>query len=172
MRPVFLFLSLFLISSSLTAKEAFSGEVCEAGKSAPAFELPDVNGRSRSLSEFKGSVVLLNFWATWCGSCKAELDPLNNLYRSMKNDGFVVVAVSLDRSEKPVSAVVAEKKIDFPVLIDKNKEVSFDQYAVLALPVSFLIDKNGVIAEKLVGERQWDSADVKDKILKLMKRRQ
>ncbi len=172
MRSVYLLLALFLIASTSAPKEVYSGELCEVGKGAPAFELPDLTGTQRTLAEFKGSVVLLNFWATWCGSCKAELTPLNNLYRALKNEGFVVLAVSLDRSEKPVKTVAAEKTLLFPILIDKDKEVSFDQYAVLALPVSFLIDRNGVIAEKLIGEREWGTLDMKDKILKLLKRRQ
>lgn len=172
MRMVYLFLALFLISSSVAAKEVFSGELSEAGKSAPAFELPDLAGTHRTLAEFRGKVVLLNFWATWCGSCKTELGPLNTLYRSLKNEGFVVLAVSLDRSENPVKAVAAEKNILFPILIDRDKEVSFDQYAVLSLPVSFLIDRNGLITERLIGERDWDAPDMKDKILVLLKRRQ
>jgi peroxiredoxin len=172
MRALYLALSLLFTAAALPAQAANAGDLSHIGESAPPFELQDVNGKLRSLSEFKGNVVLLNFWATWCSSCKTELDPLNNLYRALKKDGFVVLAVSLDRSEKPVRTLLAGKNIAFPVVMDKDKEVAFDQYAVLALPVSILIDRNGVIAERLIGERQWDSPEMEQKVRTLLNRRQ
>ncbi|GAB4406445.1 MAG: hypothetical protein OHK0032_01470 [Thermodesulfovibrionales bacterium] len=140
----------------------------ETGKYAPAFNLKDINGRKVAFSEFKDKVVLLNFWATWCGPCRAEMPSLNNLYTALKDKGFVVVAISVDTSEKPVKSFVSEKRISFPVLMDKDKEVAFDQYGVIGLPTSFLIDRKGVIVEKFMGEREWNSPDMKNKILRLL----
>ena len=170
MRSVYLLSAILALSFTLLANDAASANLSEAGTSAPAFELLDMTGKKVTLSEFKGSVVLLNFWATWCGSCKAEMFSLNKLYVTFKNQGFVVLAVTLDRFEKPVLSFVAEHALLFPVLMDKDKEVSFDLYAVLALPTSFLIDRNGAVAEKLIGEREWDSPEIKDTISKLLKK--
>lgn len=143
----------------------------EIGRPAPDFELKDINGKKVKLSEFRGKVVLLNFWATWCGPCKAEMPSLNSLYGALKDKGFVILAISVDASEKPVKSFISEKNITFPVLMDKDKEVSFDQYGVIGIPITFLMDKNGVVVEKFIGETEWDSPDIKNKVLKLLSRR-
>ena len=135
---------------------------------APDFTLTDIAGKKTSLAEFRGKVVLLNFWATWCGPCRAEMPSLNKLYLDLRDRGFVVLAVSIDTSDKPVKSFVAEKRLAFPVLMDKDKEVSFDLYGAMGMPTSFLIDKNGVITEKIMGEMEWDSPKMKEKILKLL----
>ncbi len=93
---------------------------------------------------------------------------MNNLYLELKDKGLVVIAVSVDASEKPVRSFVKELKLLFPVLMDKNKAVSFDEYGVLGLPTTFLIGKNGIIIEKFLGEREWDAPDMKGKIIRLL----
>ncbi len=171
MRPIVILTLLFLFFSPLPALEAAdAGNAQESLKPAPTFELPDINGKKVSLADFKGKVVLINFWATWCGPCKAEMPSLNNLYAAFKNEGFVVLAVSIDPSEKPVRSFVAEKGLTFPVLMDPEKEVYFDQYAAFAMPTSFLIDRKGMIAEKFIGERVWDSQEIKDKVVSVLRK--
>lgn len=155
-------LTIILFLTVCFSSPAFSGE------KTTDFTLPDINGKKVSFSEFKGMVVVLNFWATWCGPCRAEMPSLNNLYNEYKDKGFVVLAVSVDTSEKPVKSFAREHKLAFPILMDKDKAVSFDEYAVLGLPTTFLIDKNGVVIEKIMGEREWDSPQMKEKILKLL----
>ncbi len=118
MRLIVTLTFLFLFFSPLPALEAAAaGNAQESLKPAPIFALPDINGKKVSLSDFKGKVVLINFWATWCGPCKAEMPSLNSLYSTFKNEGFVVLAVSIDTSEKPVKSFVSEKGIAFPVLM-------------------------------------------------------
>ena len=155
-------LTIILFLTVCFSSPAFSGE------KAANFTLNDINGKKVSSSEFKGKVVVLNFWATWCGPCRAEMPSLNNLYNEYKDKGLVVLAVSVDTSEKPVKSFIKEYKLSFPVLMDKNKEVSFDDYGVLGLPTTFLIDKNGIVKEKIMGEMEWDSPRMKEKILKLL----
>src|SRR6266496_5869682 len=131
-RILSLLLFLFL---TLTVREAVSLDAApQVGKIAPSFALSDVNGKKVTLSEYSGKVVLINFWATFCGPCKAEMPSLNNLFLALKNDGLVVLAISTDDSEKPVQSFIKEKAIAFPVLMDKDQEVYFDQYGVLGLP--------------------------------------
>lgn len=139
------------------------------GPVADDFTLNDIDGQRITLSEFRGKMVLLNFWATWCVPCRAEMPSLNNLYLALKDKGLVVLAISVDTSEKSVRSFIAEKKIAFPVLIDKDKEVYFDKYALFGLPVTILI-KDGIIVEKVMGEREWDSQEMKEKIVKLLNR--
>jgi len=172
MRNIFTLTLLFLFFSSALAQHAARADSAQGSlKPAPAFTLTDINGKKVSLSDFKDKVVLLNFWATWCGPCKAEMPWLNNLHTTFKNEGFVVLAVSIDPSDKPVRSFVTEKGITFPVLMDPDKEAYFDLYAVFALPTSFLIDRNGIIVEKIMGDREWDSPEMKNKIADLLKQR-
>jgi peroxiredoxin len=138
------------------------------GKLAPAFALNDVNGKRVALSDYKGRVVLINFWSTKCGPCKAEMPSLNNLFLAYKNDGFIVLAISVDPAEKPVQSFLKDKKIAFPVLMDKDEEIYFDQYGILGLPTSFVIDKDGIVREHIKGEREWDAPDMKKKIEMLL----
>lgn len=143
----------------------------DVGKVAPVFQLEDLNGKTVSLKEFMGKVIVLNFWATWCAPCRAEMPSLENLYRNLKDKGLVIIGVSVDSSEKTVQSFVKERGITFPILLDKRKEVSFDDYGVIGLPVTFLIDKKGIIVDKVFGERQWDSEEVKEKIKRLLEGR-
>lgn len=141
----------------------------EIGKLAPEFELKDISGSRVKLSEARGKVVLLNFWAEWCVPCRAEMPFMENLYKAFKDKGLVVLAVSVDKSAKAVKTFVSDKKLTFTVLMDKDKEVSFDQYGVMGFPTTFLIDKKGVVAEKFIGPREWDSADMKETVSRLLR---
>ena len=141
-----------------------------SGPAAPDLKLADVHGKNVSLSEFRGKVVILNFWATWCGPCEAEMPSLNNLYKEFKSKGLVVIAISVDQTEKSVLSFITEKKLAFPVLLDKNKEVYFDSYTVMGLPTTFIIDRSRVLVEKIMGEQEWDSSKMRVKILNLLTR--
>ncbi|MBI5641535.1 MAG: TlpA family protein disulfide reductase [Nitrospirae bacterium] len=134
---------------------------------APDFSLKDLNGKSVSLSSFKGKVVLLNFWATWCPSCKAEMPSLNSLYNEMKPRGLEIVAVSTDKSLNDVKGYLSKKGLDFLVLMDESRSVT-KQYKVFSLPTTFLIDKNGIIVEKFYGDYDWTEQEIKQKIEKLL----
>lgn len=161
---------IFLLFIALFSREAVCLDTApDIGKLAPTFELADINGKKTDLSDYKGKVVLINFWATWCGPCKAEMPSLNKLFLSLKNDGLIVLAIAVDSSEEPVKSFLKNKTVDFPVLMDKEQDVYFDLYAVLGLPTSFLIDRDGIIREKIRGEREWDAQDIKEKIEKLLK---
>ena len=160
-------LFLFLTSS---AGQAFAGGP-EIGTQAPPIELTDLAGRTVSLSQFQGKLVLVNFWSTLCKPCVAEMPSLNSLYIALKDQGFHVVAVAIDSTDKPVREFVTKNHIAFTVLLDKEKEVFFDEYASPSLPASYLIDRKGNIIEKFDGPREWDSPEIKNRIMNLLKKR-
>jgi peroxiredoxin len=96
---------------------------------------------------------------------------LNRLYRTLKDKGIQVLAVSIDASDTPVREFVIKNNIVFSILHDRDKEVFFDQYAGPSLPATYLIDRNGIIVEKFIGPREWDTPDMKNRILKLLDKR-
>jgi peroxiredoxin len=131
---------------------------------APEFKLKDVNGSEVSIASYKGTVVLLNFWATWCPSCRDEMPALNKLGRQLKNRKFSIIAVSTERSVSAVRDFLKKYPSDFTVLVDYNLSVSRSLYKVFVLPTSYLIDKKGVIVEKYYGEEDWTGPEIVRKI--------
>ncbi len=136
---------------------------------APDFTLKDLNGKKVTLSQFRGKVVILNFWSIWCGPCLAEMPYLNKLYLEFKDRGLVVMAIAEDPAEKPLRSYIQEKGIAFTILMDKDKKVYF-KYSLFGIPVTFLIDKKGFIAEKFIGEQDWCSPEMRGKISNLLKK--
>ena len=139
-----------------------------AGNEAPDFTLTDLTGERVTLSDFRGKVILLNFWGTFCPPYRAEMPALDRVYRELRDRGFVVLAVSIDRSERQVRSFIEEEKSTFPVLLDTEKKVYNGKYATFALPLSFLLDKKGQVVEKYFGRQAWDSEEMKDKIVELI----
>ncbi|MEO2044094.1 MAG: TlpA disulfide reductase family protein, partial [Nitrospinaceae bacterium] len=134
---------------------------------APDFVAKDLKGQSVTLSDFRGKVILLNFWATWCAACREEMASMQSLYSSLQGDGLEVLAVSIDRwNEDRVRKYVKDSNLTFGVLLDQNQKVR-KQYHVMSLPTSYLIDGNGNIRGYASGARAWDSHDSKNLFLSL-----
>jgi len=126
------------------------------GNIAPDFKIKDINGRSVSISSFKGHPVLLNIWATWCPYCREERPELNYLYNKYNSKGLVIIAVSIDRDKEKVKRYLEDIRANYIVLIDEENIVS-RLYGVYALPTSFLISKDGTIRKVIMGSRRWSS---------------
>lgn len=138
-------LSVFLLLATATASPFQSKE------KAPNFSLKMSNGKSLSLSKFKGKVVLLNFWATWCGPCIAEIPGFLEVYEKHKARGFEIVGISLDETGwEDITPFVKKHKIIYPVVLG-NQKVSKAYGEIYGLPTSFVIDKKGYIVNKHVG---------------------
>jgi len=128
------------------------------GAPAPDFTLNDLSGNQVTLSNFRGQVVLINFWATWCGPCLIEMPAIERRYAALKDQGFVVLAIDLDEPITEVSAFVHELGLTFPVLLDPGAAIN-DLYRVRGLPTSFVVDREGVIQQLHIGlmtEEQLD----------------
>lgn len=120
------------------------------GAPAPDFTLQDLAGSSVTLSSFKGQVVLINFWATWCGPCRIEMPALQRRYESFQAQGFAVLAVNLDEPITDVGAFASSFGLTFPVLLDPGATVN-DLYRVRGYPTSFFVGRDGVIARQQIG---------------------
>jgi peroxiredoxin len=112
-------------------------------------------GRFR-LSEHRGKVVMVNFWATWCPPCLEEMPAMERLYRQHKDAGFTLVAVSVDADPKKITPFVAEHKLTFPIALDPRMDLA-NSYAVRALPSSFIVARDGNLAALAIGPRHWAS---------------
>lgn len=146
------------------ATEASPLKPMKGAPSATEFVLPDLGGKTVRLSDFKGNVVLINFWATWCLPCAKEAPALERLWQTYRSRGFVILAVSLDRSsQEKVKAFVEEYRMTFPVLHDPDDLVS-PGYLVFGLPTSVLITPNGRVAYRVVGEYDYDSPEMKQAV--------
>jgi peroxiredoxin len=114
------------------------------GQAAPDFVLKSASGENIRLSENRGDVVMINFWATWCGPCRQEMPLLNDLYGRYQRVGFNLLGVNIDDDSRRAMKMVEELGVNFPVLFDENKEVS-KLYAVEAMPVTVLVDREGKV---------------------------
>jgi peroxiredoxin len=114
------------------------------------------DGASFRLSDHRGKVVLVNFWATWCPPCREEMPALERLYRQHKAQGLVLVAVSIDADPKVVPPYVKGSKLTFSVALDPKAEVA-NKYGVRALPSSFVVDRQGTMTALALGPRHWDN---------------
>ncbi len=120
---------------------------------APGFELDNFAGGKTRLSDFRGKVVLLNFWATWCPPCVAETPDLVDLYKNYRDRGLVVLGVSIDQNPRAVlHPFIRKYKIDYPILL-VNQRVAADYGGLTSIPTTFLIDREGVIRNQYVGYR-------------------
>jgi peroxiredoxin len=109
---------------------------------APDFTLRTLEGQNLRLGEQRGRVVLVNFWATWCGPCRQEMPHLNKLYDKYKSSGFVLLGVNVDEDTRQAASVASKLGVKFPVLPDNDKRVS-KQYDLSAMPSTVLIDRDG-----------------------------
>ena len=121
------------------------------GQKAPDFELQTVDGKSMKLSDLKGKPVMLNFFATWCPPCRAEMPVLQEVYKEYEAQGFVILAVNLNESELVLKSFREKLGLTFPIVIDKDDRVS-RLYDIVPLPTSYFVDKNGVVQGKWTGE--------------------
>ncbi len=137
-------------SFNLSGKPRF-----EKGVPAPNFTLPDLNGKMVSLTDYKGNVVLLNIWATWCPPCVEEMPSMEKLHQELKDESFEILAVSIDVSgAEAVIPFMKKHKLGFSVLTDTTGAIK-SLYQTTGVPESFIIDKDGIIVEKVIGPRDW-----------------
>ena len=130
----------------------FEGKV---GKEAPDFALPTLRGNSVRFSDYRGKVVFLNLWATWCPPCREEMPSMESLYQRLKGREFEMLAISIDQEgEKVVGPFVTKYGLTFPVLLDTDKKIS-RLYGLSGIPETFIIDKNGFITLKITGGQNW-----------------
>ena len=136
------------------------------GDIAPGFTSNDVNGNTVRLSDYRGKVVLIEFWATWCGPCRELTPVLNKIYEKYKDKGFVVLALTPEENTNTVKSYIKENNVTYPVLIIDMKTTR--RYGVISIPASFLISRDGRVAEKHLGVTQDIVQELSSGIEKLL----
>ena len=134
---------------------------------APEIALEDLTGNKVSLSSYRGSVVFLNFWATWCAPCRVEMPSMERLYQQLKDDQFVILAVDLQETGETVREFADELGLTFPILLD-SMGIAGAGYGVSGIPTTYLVDKEGRLVARLIGSREWDTTGTLEILRELM----
>ena len=146
-------------------------ETSQVGHLAPDFLLQTLDGREIHLSDYRGHVVFLNFWATWCGPCKIEMPAIEKLYREFRPKGLAVVAVSSDSEGAAVTRPYRDSLgLSFTIAHDPEMLVG-RLYGVHSLPLTFLVNREGVITHQIFGARDWDDTEARSGIRQLLQSR-
>jgi len=140
------------------AQSAVPAQMGEVGQPAPEFVLERPDGTVTHLADYRGSVVLLNFWATWCAPCRAEMPEIEQIYQRNRERGFEVFAINLQESPTEVQTFMADLGLSFPALLDRDGGTS-RAYRARALPSSFLIDRKGTVQYVRIGTLTHDTLE-------------
>ncbi len=142
----------FIILLAFACKEKpEKSSLPKLGTAAIDFNCQDLKGQTWSLDKVRGKVVLLRFWADWCPYCRYEMPVIDKYYRKLNKEGFLVLAVNVKQSPEVALAFTAQLDITFPVPLDSDGKMA-KRYGVYAIPTNFLIDRQGIIREILIGE--------------------
>ena len=139
-----------------------------AAKAAPNFTLKSLTGKNLKLSEMTGNVVLLNFWASWCGPCREEMPLLNALHNKYEPLGFTVLGVNVEEDVKNARGFLKDFPVDFPILLDSDNKVS-KQYKVIAMPTTVVIDRDGNVRYLHKGYKSGDEDKYRKMVKKLVR---
>jgi len=160
---------LLLAGATLAAGEIQTLIPVQDRPAAPDFVLQDAEGKTHRLSDYRGRVVALNFWATWCPPCRREMPSMQRLKNQLAKEDFVILAVDVGEDDETVFAFIfaLDLPIDYPLLLDRDGKVT-EQWPILGLPTSFILDKSGRVVLRAVGGRLWDAPEFVRSIKQLL----
>lgn len=151
-------------NSGKSAEKAQLLSSIEKPFSAPDSELKDMDGELHKMSDYRGKPVIVNFWATWCPPCRAELPSMNRAWAKVKDEGIEMLAVNMGENEDMIFPFTGDHPIDFTILLDQTGQYALD-WRVKGLPTTFVVNPDGQVVYQAVGGREWDD----DRILDLVR---
>ena len=172
MTTVMATLSLLLLGkAAVAAQDLFEamGMAKLPEKTAPDFTLPNSDEKQISLRQYRGKVVFLNFWATWCIPCREEMPALEQLHQTFQPQDLIVLAIDLKEGAEQVKTFFQKHTLSFPALLDHNGSV-FRDYSVTGMPTTYLIGRDGRLLARGVGGRDWTRAEGQELIRDLLKK--
>jgi peroxiredoxin len=170
MRGTFVKLSALIVGLGLSAvaPQALPGASVGPGSAAPAFQLPAAAGSAVGLADLKGQVVLINFWASWCGPCRQEMPILEQMYRKYKTAGFTLLGVNVEPKSGDAVGFLKSTPVSFPILFDTESKVS-TLYEVSGMPSTVIVDRKGKVRYIHHGYKPGDESAYMDQIRTLMR---
>ena len=164
LKRIFIFVVLFSLAAPFSLPAQATNLKPVKGKvAAPALVLQDLQGKQHDLKDYKGQVVLVQFWATYCGPCRKEMPSMNKMMKKMGDVPFKILAVDMGETEEEVKQFVSEVKPEFTILMDEDGK-SIGDWRVFAAPSNFIIDPEGNIRYTLFGGVEWDSDELIERI--------
>lgn len=168
---IFFLLIAFVVISLFTRGGTKGVKTVSQGDKAPGFSLQALDGRIISLADFKGKVVLVHFWATWCPPCVEEMPTLEQLSRSLRAGDFEILAVSVDEGGAgTVAAFMQKNGLSIPVLLDPTRSTA-KLYGTFKFPETYVIDRQGVVRYKAIGPKDWTIPSTMNSIQELLETR-
>jgi cytochrome c biogenesis protein CcmG/thiol:disulfide interchange protein DsbE len=167
-----LILFIILFSASTIAffivRHKYTARTATIGSTAPDIELIDINKNKKRLSELKGSVVFINFWATWCGPCLDELSSVEELFRKMSgNPKFKIITILFKDDEYKAFSYLKENGYTFPIYLNPDGSAA-KFFGITGVPETFIIDKKGILRKRVIGPAEWNSPIIIEALLNLI----
>lgn len=132
----------------------------------PEFNLSDLDGAPHRLSDYRGKVVVVTFWATWCGPCREEMPSLQQAWRRLRRNDVQVLALNIAQTQYQIQRFLDDSPVSFPVLLDPDAAVS-QEWGIQLLPATYVLDPKGRVAMHVVGKRDWDDPDTLKELVAL-----
>jgi len=161
-------LSIFITTLNKVKLEPFKVEYPAEAFLAPSFELESLSGGKVSLPDYRGKVVFINFWATWCSTCEVEMPSMEKLYQKYKDHGFEMLTISVDKDQSLIEPFMKKYNLTFPVLLDPDSEVAKKDYKTTGVPETFIVNREGIIVFKRVGPDDWASDEMMEAFAQLV----
>ncbi len=156
MTRILIILVLFVFSSLSSAQQAGKGLTRLPGApQAPDFVLYDLDDNLHRLSDYRGQVVIINFWATWCPPCRAEMPSMQRAWEQLEKEAVLMFGIDVGEDEDTIFQFTANYPVEFPLLMDSDSRV-INQWPVRGLPTTFIVDPGGRIVYQAIGSREWD----------------
>ena len=161
-------LSIFITTLNKVELEPFKVEYPEEAFLAPSFELESLNGGKLNLLNYRGKVVFINFWATWCSTCEVEMPSMEKLYQRFKDHGFEMLTISVDKDPSLIEPFMKKYNLTFPVLLDPDSDVAKKKYKTTGVPETFIVNREGIIVFKKIGPDDWATDEMMEAFAQLV----
>ena len=160
------FLAGILLFAGLADATAEGLTIVSPPRIAPSFSLQDLHGKTHTLKDYRGRIVVVNFWATWCPPCVLEMPSLQRAWTQLRDDDIQVLAINMGQPLEDIAVFTRKYPVDFPILLDRAVTVS-DAWDVRGLPVTFVLNAQGQIVLQAMGERKWDDPALLEEVRRL-----
>jgi cytochrome c biogenesis protein CcmG/thiol:disulfide interchange protein DsbE len=166
-RAILALIGLLVVALVLIIRNSTDEHVVEAGEKAPEFDLTTDRGQKITPANFGGKILVLNFWATWCAPCIEEVPSLDQFQQTFKNQGVVVLGVSIDKNATAYQKFLGRFNVSFQTVRDANADVS-TEYGTFKVPETYIIDRGGNVVRKVIGPLNWTGEDITNYVRSLL----